>query len=132
MKTIIKSLITIVAVLLVSCTTTPPEGAKGLKYLYGGNDCLPQAIAMTSQLQDKGIDASVVIISSKDGKFNHAICRYVYPRKSINVWGWDAYWGSTCLRAYKNDPQAIANAWMIWSANQDKMPVTGTLLEDLE
>jgi hypothetical protein len=115
--------LSIILMYMGSCATKAPEGAKGLKDVYG-NDCLPQAIAMCEGLRDKGIDADVLALQGPS--FGHAVCVYMYPRGENQLWVWDAYWGSNRLNAYRDDAQSIANAWGKW---QGKPELKGAFLD---
>ena len=93
---------------LAGCTALPVEQPS-----FAGrykNACLPEAIAITQGLKQAGIQARVLRISTN--KWNHAICVYLYPSGSNTLWGWDSYWKSNRLRAFSDEPNSIAKAWI--------------------
>ena len=104
--------------LLLSCTSTPPtnvpEWVGKMK-----NVCLPEAIVVTEGLKEKGIQAKVLSIHTKD--WGHATCAYLYPPGANKLWVWDSYWQSVPVRAWWNDPMSIAKAWMAW--RYDETPI---------
>jgi hypothetical protein len=103
-----KYLLVIAILAIAGCTTLPveqPSFARRYK-----NACLPEAIAMTQGLKQAGIQARVLRISTN--KWNHAICVYLYPSGSNTLWGWDSYWKSNRLRAFSDEPNSIAKAWI--------------------
>ncbi len=104
-------LLLISAIALVGCSTTPVEEppVSGLMK----NACLPEAIMMTKALKDHEVEARVLAIFAED--FGHAICVYMYPPGKNQLWGWDSYWKSLRLRAYTNDPESAAKAWLRWT-----------------
>lgn len=98
-------------ILLIGCNTTPvkePEVAGQFK-----NACLPEAIIMTKALKESGVEARVLAIYTP--KIGHAICVYLYPPGKNQLWGWDSHWKSLRLRAYTNDPESVAKAWLRWT-----------------
>ena len=99
--------ILIAAILFLSSCVNPP--ANGLPFKYG-NDCLPQAVVMTMALKEKKIEADVLLISTPIWK--HAGVRYMYPVGQNSLFFWDHDWKSIRLRAWKDDPYSVANAWM--------------------
>jgi len=99
--------ILIAAILFLTSCVNPP--ATGLPFKYG-NDCLPQAISMTEGLRNKNIEADVLTISTPT--WGHALCRYMYPKGKNTLWVWDHDWKSLKLKAWKDDPNSVANAWM--------------------
>lgn len=114
-----KHLVLILSIfLLVGCVTNPPYVEKKLKFKYG-NDCLPQAILMTQSLKEKNIDAKVLLIHTKN--WGHAICVYMYPKGKNKMWGWDRFWKSMRLRAWKDDPTSVANEWLRVTLSEDKL-----------
>lgn len=103
---------------MFGCVTHPPLAHNKLPFKYG-NDCLPQAIIMTQSLKEKGIEANVLGIYTD--KWGHAICVYMYPSGQNKMWGWDRFWKSMRLRAWKNDPESIAKEWMRVTLSEDKL-----------
>ena len=107
-----KYLTLVISLFLSACTTEPPV-KNGLPYLYGGNDCLPQAAAMTEALKKVGIKADILTITSEN--YRHAVCRYVYPIGSDQLWMWDSHWGATKFPVTrKDDAQLCAETWIKW------------------
>ena len=103
-----KYLLVIAILAIAGCTTLPVEQPS-----FAGrykNACLPEAIAITQGLKQAGIQARVLRISTN--KWNHAICVYLYPSGSNTLWGWDSYWKSNRLRAFSDEPNSIAKAWI--------------------
>lgn len=74
------------------------------------NACLPEAIMMKEALTEKGVKSNVVLIETPS--FNHAICSYQYPAGENKLWGWDSMWKSVRLRAWVDDHDSIARAWL--------------------
>ena len=108
----LKSFIVLTALSLAACSTPPPV-KNTMPYIGNGNDCLPQAAAMTENLKKAGIKADV--LSMNGLKYGHAVCRYIYPVGSNQVWMWDSTWGSVNFPvAYKDDAQLCAEAWTKW------------------
>ena len=97
----------IMVLILASCAVNPPATGLPLKY---GNDCLPQAIAMTQALHQKGVDADVLILSTHH--WSHAVCVYMYPVGQNTLWCWDYYWKSLRIRAWREYPLTVAAAWL--------------------
>lgn len=99
--------IAILTLSLISCNTLPP--AKGLPFKYG-NDCLPQAIVMVEALKEKNIEAEVLCITTD--KWGHSVSMYFYPKGQNQMWIWDTTWQSIRIRAWRDDPYSVANAWL--------------------
>ena len=117
-------LLSAIILTITGCSTIPVDEPSFVgKYR---NACLPEAIAMTQGLKQAGIQARVVKISTN--KWNHAICVYLYPSGSNTLWGWDSYWKSNRLRAFSDDPNSIANAW-IYSTLSDATFVNAQFLD---
>lgn len=98
-------------ILLIGCNTAPVK-----EHEVSGqfkNACLPEAIIMTKALKESGIDARVLAIYTP--KLGHAICVYLYPPGKNQLWGWDSYWKSLRLRAYTDNPEGVARAWLRWT-----------------
>lgn len=102
-----KYLIITILIFLASCTTNPP--AQGLQFKFG-NDCLPQAIVMVEGLRSKNIEADVLIL--KTPIWAHAISVYFYPKGQNRMWGWDHFNQSVRIRAFRDDPKAVATDWL--------------------
>jgi hypothetical protein len=110
-------LLLLIAIALVGCSSTPvkePEVSGMFK-----NACLPEAIMMTNALKKHGIDARVLAIYAEN--YGHAICVYMYPPGKNQMWGWDSYWKSLRLRAFKDDPEMVAKAWLRWTNPQKQL-----------
>ena len=108
----------ILVVLMVGCVTHPPLVDNKLKFKYG-NDCLPQAIIMAQSLKDHNIDVKVLLIYTEN--WGHAICVYMYPPGQNKMWGWDRFWKSMRLRAWKDDPNGVAIEWLRVTLSEDKL-----------
>jgi hypothetical protein len=74
---------------------------------------------MTQGLKKHGIQAKVLTIYTD--KWGHAVCVYLYPTRQNKMWVWDSYWKSVNIRAYFNDPNDIAKAWMRWTLTDAKL-----------
>ena len=106
-----KLILAITILVLAGCATSPvaePEFAGIYK-----NACLPEAIAMTQALKKNDIQSRVLRIQTKD--WGHAVCVYLYPTGANKLYVWDSYWKSVNLRAWYDDPNDIANAWLKWA-----------------
>ena len=110
---------------LISCTFNPPtkvpEWVGQMK-----NACLPEAIVMTQGLKASGIQAKVLSIHTKD--WGHATCVYLYPPGKNRLWVWDSHWQSIPLKAWWDDPQSVAKAWMAW--RYDETPITNAYFQE--
>ena len=105
-------IILLLALLVAGCASTPPADTPPWVGRYK-NACLPEAIVMTQGLKKHGIQAKVLTIYTD--KWGHAVCVYMYPPGQNKRWVWDSYWKSVNIRAYFNDPNDIAKAWMRWT-----------------
>jgi hypothetical protein len=106
-----KFILAIIILALAGCVTPPvaePEFAGRYK-----NACLPEAIAMTQALKKNDIQSRVLRIQTQD--WGHAVCVYLYPTGANKLYVWDSYWKSVNLRAWYDDPNDIANAWLKWA-----------------
>lgn len=92
---------------LVSCSTLPP--AAGLRGKWK-NDCLPQAAAMATALNEKNVQAKVLLIDTPS--WRHAVVVYLFPAGANTLWIWDSNWKSLRVRAYFSDPGQCARAWL--------------------
>ena len=101
-------LLLLICIGLVGCSTTPVEEPE-ISGMFK-NACLPEAIMMTKALKDHEIDARVLAIYAPG--YGHAICVYMYPPGKNQMWGWDSYWKSLRIRAFKDDPEMVARAWL--------------------
>jgi len=95
------------SLLLTACAANPPTKAwtSGEK-----NACVPEAAVMVEGLRGADIKAQVLLIQTP--KWNHAVAVYLYPTRENKLWVWDANWKSIRVRAFYDDPQAIAKAWL--------------------
>ena len=120
-----KILVLVVCLLVAGCAHNPPtnvpEWVGKMK-----NACLPEAIVMTQGLRASGIQAKVLSIHTKD--WGHATCVYMYPPGQNKLWVWDSHWQSIPLRAFWNDPNSIARAWMKW--RHDETPLTNAYFHE--
>jgi hypothetical protein len=110
-------LLLLISIVLVGCNATlveEPEVSGMFK-----NACLPEAIMMSQSLKEHGIDARVLGIYAED--YGHAICVYMYPPGKNQMWGWDSYWKSLRLRAFKDNPESVARAWLRWTNPQKQL-----------
>lgn len=98
------------AIILIFAGCSTPLVSEPLFVGKYRNACLPEAIAMTQGLRSAGIQSRVLRVSTN--KWNHAICVYLYPSGSNTLWGWDSYWKSNRLRAFSDEPNSIAHAWI--------------------
>ena len=105
-------LVLLLAFFVAGCASTPPADTPPWVGKYK-NACLPEAIVMTQGLKKHGIQAKVLTIYTD--KWGHAVCVYLYPTGQNKMWVWDSYWKSVNIRAYFNDPNDIAKAWMRWT-----------------
>jgi hypothetical protein len=74
------------------------------------NACLPEAASMCEGLRGAGIKANVLLIYTPG--WGHAVTTYLYPTGANRLWVWDATWRSLEVRAYANNPEQIARAWV--------------------
>jgi len=105
-------LVLLLAFFVAGCASTPPADTPPWVGKYK-NACLPEAIVMTQGLKKHGIQAKVLTIYTD--KWGHAVCVYMYPAGQNRLWVWDSYWKSVQVRAWFNDPNDIAKAWMRWT-----------------
>ena len=108
----------LIALLLAGCATNPPAETPPWVGKYK-NACLPEAIVMAQGLKESGITARVLAIYTD--KWGHAVCVYFYPQGQNKMWVWDSYWKSINIRAWGDDPNDIARAWMRWTAADAKL-----------
>ena len=110
-------LLSILCLCLAGCATNAPVRA----WTSGErNACLPEAIAMRQGLAGAGIQAKVLAIQTPT--WGHAVTAYLYPTGQNRLWVWSADWKSLRVRAFFNDPNQIARAWM--SATGRDIPIT--------
>jgi hypothetical protein len=113
-----KIIIILFAVSLNACENLPqnPEYWMELEK----NACLPTAVAFKRGLDRQGIWSEVIRYEFKnmdDGKkAGHAVVAYMYPAGKNKLWTYD-YMGSYRVRAYKNDPLAIARESILVRGN---------------
>jgi hypothetical protein len=102
--------LSIIALALAACAATPnnPQAAVEREI----NACLPAAITMREGLVKSGVWADVLVVHWKEGQKQrgHAYAVYLYPPTKSQLWAYDRDWGSSRIRAYKNDPRAVAVA----------------------
>ena len=108
----------LLALLLAGCAYNPPVNTPPWVGKYK-NACLPEAIVMTESLKKQGVQARVLAIYTD--KWNHAVCVYMYPSGKNKLWVWDSYWKSVQVRAWFDDPNDVAQAWMRWTLTDAKL-----------
>lgn len=107
-KVVVNFYIVSIAILLTSCVSPPISTPPWIgKYK---NACLPEAIAMSAGLQAHGIQSRVLRIQTR--KWSHAVCVYMFPTGQNKMWVWDSHWKSVNVRAWYNQPDSIARAWL--------------------
>jgi len=74
------------------------------------NDCVPQAAQMVEGLRAQRIETRVLLISATP--LRHAVAVYLYPTGKNTLWAWDADWKSIRLRAFYDQPESVARAWL--------------------
>jgi uncharacterized protein (DUF2132 family) len=74
---------------------------------------------MTEALREKKIEADVLLIKTKT--WGHGICIYMYPKGKNSMFGWDSYWQSLKLRAWRDDPRAVALEWLRTTNHSDNL-----------
>ncbi len=95
----------LVAAILGAACSALPDPSTGKR-----NACLPEAIMMVEALKDKDVQAKVLLLETP--QFSHALATYLYPPGSNKLWGWDSTWKSLRLRAWTQDPESVAKAWL--------------------
>lgn len=65
---------------------------------------------MVEGLHGAEIQARVLLI--KTPAWRHAVAVYLYPAGDNRLWVWDSTWKSVRVRAWWNDPDGIARAWI--------------------
>lgn len=96
------------SLLIMGCQITPSNPEKGAEKQI--NACLPNAIIMSSALRRQGVWAKVLEVKwESTNKINgHAYTIYLYPPSKNQLWAYDRDWGSTRIRAFKDDPRMVA------------------------
>jgi hypothetical protein len=111
----IKSL-TILALLLAACVSTPKNPQTAVE--KEKNACLPAAITMREALVKSDVWSEVLVVEWTEPagkKRGHAYAVYLYPKGKNQLWAYDRDWGSTRVRALRDDPRAVA-----WAANASR------------
>jgi hypothetical protein len=96
---------------LVGCTSVPKNPEKEAEKQI--NACVPNAIIMAQALRRQNVWAKVLIVKweKKIGNINgHAYTIYLYPSGNNLLWAYDDTWGSTRLRAFKDNPMHVGIA----------------------
>lgn len=96
---------------LVSCISVPKNPEKEAEKQI--NACVPNAIIMAQALRRQNVWAKVLIVKweEKIGNISgHAYTIYLYPSGQNQLWAYDDVWGSTRLRAFKDDPMQVGKA----------------------
>lgn len=91
------------------CSSLPPTKLDGFVGKYD-MACLPEAIDMTQGLSKSDVKSQVIIFRTE--KRQHAVCAYIYPPGSNRLYVWDNVNGSASVRAYWDDAQGIAQAFV--------------------
>ncbi|CAN5356424.1 hypothetical protein BH09VER1_BH09VER1_28810 [soil metagenome] len=94
---------------LAGCQIAPPVPAPA-NAGWQKNACVPEAAEMAQGLKKADIQARVLIINTT--QYSHAICVYLYPTGENQLWAWDSGWKSIRLRAYWDDANGMASAWL--------------------
>lgn len=102
-------LLAIITLALSACVSTPKNPQTAVEREI--NACLPAAITMREGLVESGVWSEVLVVHWTDTKpRGHAYAVYLYPPGKNQLWAYDRDWGSTRVRALKNDPRAVARA----------------------
>ena len=96
-------------IVFFGCSSLPPIKLDGFVGKYD-MACLPEAIDMAQGLTKAEIKSQVIIFRTE--KRQHAVCAYIYPSGTNRLYVWDDFNGSASVRAYWNDPQGIAQAFV--------------------
>jgi hypothetical protein len=97
------------SLLLAACATKPPAPEPEFAARYG-NACLPEAASMAQSLRAHSISARVLGIYT--AQWGHAVTVYFYPPGQNKMWAWDSYWKSLRVRAWADDADSTARAWL--------------------
>lgn len=100
---------------LTACATTPRNPERAIERQI--NACLPAAITMREGLTRSGVWSEVLVVHWNEGQRprGHAYAVYLYPPGKNQLWAYDRDWGSTRVRAYRDDARAVA-----WAANTSR------------
>ena len=101
----------LVLLVLAGCTSVPKNPEKEAEKQI--NACLPNAIIMAQALRRQSVWAKVLILkwSKTVNNINgHAYTVYLYPPGDNQLWAYDRDWGSTRVRAFKDNPLEVARA----------------------
>ena len=96
---------------LVSCTSVPKNPEQEVERQI--NACLPNAIIMAQVLRRQDVWSRVLVVKweEKIGNINgHAYTIYLYPPGKNMLYAYDDVWGSTRLRAFKDNPIQVGKA----------------------
>lgn len=100
-------LIALVSLATCACTSLPSNPEAGVEKQIKA--CLPAAITMREGLRRSNVWSEVLVVSWNDGTpRGHAYCIYLYPQGQNQLWAYDRDWGSTRIRAYKDDANSVA------------------------
>jgi hypothetical protein len=107
-----KNLAAVTILFLAACTSTPKNPEREVERQV--NACLPAAITMREGLTRSGVWSEVLVVHWKENQKprGHAYAIYLYPPGKNQLWAYDRDWGSTRVRALRDDPRAVA-----WDAN---------------
>lgn len=105
----------IVCLAFAACTSTPKNPEREIERQV--NACLPAAITMREGLTRSGVWSEVLVVhwTERQKPRGHAYAVYLYPPGKNQLWAYDRDWGSTRVRAYRDDPRAVA-----WAANTSR------------
>lgn len=92
----------------MGCQTVPTNPEKEAEKQI--NACVPNAIIMANALKRQGVWAKVLEVKwNTTNRINgHAYTIYLYPPAKNQLWAYDRDWGSTRIRAFKDNPKMVA------------------------
>jgi hypothetical protein len=110
-----KNLAVVTIFFLAACTSTPKNPEREIERQV--NACLPAAITMREGLTRSGVWSEVLVVHWTENQKprGHAYAIYLYPPGKNQLWAYDRDWGSTRVRALRDDPRAVA-----WAANTSR------------
>lgn len=102
-----RTVLIISAIMICSCISTPKNPESDIERQV--NACLPSAITMREGLVKSGVWSDVLLVHWTDTKpRGHAYAIYLYPPGKNKLWAYDRDWGSIRVRAFKDNPMAVA------------------------
>ena len=96
---------------LAGCTSVPKNPEREAEKQI--NACLPNAIIMAQALRRQDVWSRVLVVMWKERVGNiggHAYTIYLYPPGQNQLWAYDRDWGSTRVRAFKDNPLQVGQA----------------------